>query len=397
MFQLFPSSAKIQFMKFRWAAVLVSGLLCLISIVLLITRGLNYGVDFAGGIQVVVDFSKTLKVDEQLLRTALHHIGLVDASVQKFGTQFDKPSQQYMIHFSGDFADESFVKKKFEKAFSSTENGGARLTSFRFSGLEKAYFSLSKELSQTEVEKIVQSIPFDMMHVEGVSPFGSLTTHEYEVRFSSVSTKLVEALRHQFGVNANDQSQIKVEKVDFVGAKVGSDLKTDALLSVLITIVLVFVYIFLRFDLMYAPGVIVALIHDVLITAGLFAWFRMEFDLTIVAALLTVAGYSINDTIIVYDRIREAAVEYKGKALHSILDLAINQTLSRTIITSGTTMIATIILWVYGGAVIHGFAFALSIGIIVGTYSSIFIASPIILWMDMWRKRRSKNMKKAAA
>ena len=142
---------------------------------------------------------------------------------------------------------------------------------------------------------------------------------------------------------------------------------------------------------------VVALAHDVLITTGLFSFFEIDFDLTVVAALLTVAGYSINDTIIVYDRIREVAQDFRGKQFKSILDMAINQTLSRTVITSCTTLMATGILWVYGGPVIHSFAFALSVGVFVGTYSSIFVASTLLLWSDAWMNAKAKDKGSRAA
>jgi len=132
-------------------------------------------------------------------------------------------------------------------------------------------------------------------------------------------------------------------------------------------------------------------------TLRLFSLFQFEFDLTTVAALLAVAGYSVNDTIIVFDRIREMIAEYKGKDLAAIIDLAINQTLNRTVITSGTTLAATLILWIYGGAVIHGFAFALTAGIFVGTYSSIFVASTLLLGFHKWQDRNQKDSKHRVA
>jgi preprotein translocase subunit SecF len=191
--------------------------------------------------------------------------------------------------------------------------------------------------------------------------------------------------------------EVTALKVDFVGAKVGSDLRASALLSLLIMAALIFVYIFVRFDLVYAPGVVLALVHDVLITAGFFAMTGRDFDLTIVAALLTLAGYSINDTIVVYDRIREVAGSMRGKAFTEIINLSINQTLGRTIITGGSTFMATLALWYWGGPVIHGFATAILLGIIIGTYSSIFVAAPTILWSQKILGRAESKTTRAAA
>jgi preprotein translocase subunit SecF len=220
-------------------------------------------------------------------------------------------------------------------------------------------------------------VSFGLVELQDVSVFGRETQNEYQLTFSSMANALAASLTKELGLA--DGQTLKVLRVEFVGAKVGSDLRTSALLSFLVTMLIIFVYIFIRFDFVYAPGVVLALLHDVIITAGFFAMTGMEFDLTIVAALLTLAGYSVNDTIVVYDRIREVAASMKGKRFSDIIDLALNQTLARTIITGSTTLLATGALFLYGGPVIHGFAAAFLIGIVVGTYSSVFVASPVIL------------------
>lgn len=398
MFRIFPENLKIPFMSLRYVAGVLSVALIAGSIYFLSTKGLNFGVDFAGGIQMVLKFPSGSGVDAEKLRANLKNIGIEDASVQSFGTEFEEHPSEYIVHFSSEFADDTALESKVEEILGGDPGAPEEerlVSNLRFSGIEKAYFRLNKEVSIEEIRSQFESADFGMLQLEAVAPFGRASSREYEIRFQSISANVAASLEEEF--SSTDADSISIEKVDFVGAKVGADLKTSALLSILVTIFLVFVYIFLRFDLIYAPGVILALAHDVLITTGIFSLLGVEFDLTVIAALLTVAGYSINDTIIVYDRIREVAAELKGKGFKDILDLAINQTLNRTVITSGTTMAATGILWVFGGPVIHSFAFALCIGILVGTYSSIFVAAALVLYFDNWQKKRSSGSKKKAA
>lgn len=173
--------------------------------------------------------------------------------------------------------------------------------------------------------------------------------------------------------------------IESVGPKVSKELIRTAILSVLGAIAAIVVYIWLRFEWQFALGAVVALAHDVGLTIGLFALFQIRFDLSIIAALLTIVGYSINDTVVVFDRARENLIKYKVKPLIDVLNLSANETLSRTIMTSGTTLIALIALLVLGGDVIRGFVFAITWGIIVGTYSSIYIAKNIVLMLGVKR------------
>jgi preprotein translocase subunit SecF len=184
-------------------------------------------------------------------------------------------------------------------------------------------------------------------------------------------------LNAKFGEGAFD-----VLRVETVGPKVGQELWWDATLAVLFSTLVMGAYIAVRFDWRFGVGAAVALVHDVLMTLGALSLFRMEFDLTTVAALLTVVGYSVHDTVIVSDRIRENLGRMRKESLRTIVNLSINETLSRTIITSGTAILVTVALFLLGGPVIHSFAFALMVGFIVGTYSSIYVASPIVLYLE---------------
>jgi len=172
---------------------------------------------------------------------------------------------------------------------------------------------------------------------------------------------------------------------DVVGPKIGAELRLQAIKAVLFALAGMLVYIAFRFEWIYGVAAVVAVFHDTLITIGLFSLFNKPISLTVVAALLTLVGYSMNDTIVVFDRIRENLKMVRRESLENIINLSINQTLSRTILTSGLTLLTALALWLFGGDVLNGFSFALVAGIIVGTYSSIFVASPILVFWQNFR------------
>lgn len=174
-------------------------------------------------------------------------------------------------------------------------------------------------------------------------------------------------------------------RVEVVGPAVSSELRTTGIIAVLCSIIAIILYVWFRFEWQFAIGAVVALVHDVLITIGVFSLFRFEFDLSTVAALLTILGYSVNDTVVVSDRIRENLRKYKRMELPALLNMSINETLSRTLMTSLTTLIVLVALYVLGGEVIRNFTFAMMFGIIIGTYSSIFIAAPLLSFLGVKR------------
>lgn len=182
---------------------------------------------------------------------------------------------------------------------------------------------------------------------------------------------------------------VEVRRTEMVGPQVGKDLREKGAMAVLYSIIGMLIYITFRFELRFGFGAVVALVHDVLITLGLFSLFHKEIDLTIVAAFLTIIGYSVNDTVIVCDRIRENMARYSKEQLGWIINRSINDTLSRTVMTSGITLLSVIALYVFGGEVLRNFALAMIIGIVVGTHSSIFVASPVILYWESFKARRS--------
>jgi preprotein translocase subunit SecF len=177
-------------------------------------------------------------------------------------------------------------------------------------------------------------------------------------------------------------SRVEYRRTEFVGPKVGGELRTAAMWAVLSAIVAILLYIWFRFEWQFGIGAVIALVHDVITTIGLFSLFQLEFNLATVAAILTIAGYSINDTVVVYDRVREEFRRYKKKGLPELLNLAINRTLSRTLLTSLTTLLALVALYAFGGEVVRGFTVALIWGVVIGTYSSIFVAVPMLLYLQ---------------
>lgn len=201
-------------------------------------------------------------------------------------------------------------------------------------------------------------------------------------------------------INAVEQALRAVDpaitfpSVESVGPKVSEELVNTAIYAVLASLVAISIYIWLRFEWQFAIGAMVSLLHDVLITMGIFAVFHLKFDLTTIAAILTIVGYSINDTVVVFDRLRENLMKYKTRPLRDLMNLSVNETLARTVMTSGTTLVALIALLVLGGDVIRGFVFAITFGILIGTYSSIYVAKNVVLWLGVKRDWTKGNPKK---
>ena len=253
----------------------------------------------------------------------------------------------YGIDFKGGFQ----VRIKFEQAID--------LNALRqqFDSLEMSSTSL-QTIGETNEVKLV--LPLD-------NPLG---------RGSELTSNLKDLL-------AGDYPNLEIRSVESVGPQVGDELKLSALYAILIALGLILVYITLRFHWKFGISAILTLTHDVLVVVGFLSVFDKEFTLPVVAALLTVVGYSLNDTIVVFDRIRENMARFRKKALEEVINLSINEILSRTILTSGTTLFVVLALFFLGGEIIHDFAFGILVGVIVGTYSSIYVASPLLLQMSV--------------
>ncbi len=213
--------------------------------------------------------------------------------------------------------------------------------------------------------------------------FGSVEDREILLGLSvdnplGTGEKLTYGLRQML---QNDYPELELRRIETIGPKVGDELKTSALQAIMIALGLVLVYITFRFQWRQGIAAIITLLHDVMVVVGIFSIFDKEFTLPVIAALLTVVGYSLNDTIVIFDRIRENISKFRQRKLLPLINQSVTETLSRTLLTSGTTLLVVLALFFLGGEIIHDFAFALLIGVLIGTYSSIYVASPVVLWL----------------
>ena len=290
--------------KFKMAN-LISIVFVLISLILIIFKGLNFGIDFKGGtlIELRVE-SNNIKINE--IRSAFSNMDLGDLNVKEFGKKGD-----YLIKFE---------KKEFNKA----------------------------------------------------------------VNIKSIKESVVNKL----GVDVN------FRRIENVGPKVSAELLNSGLIAICLALGAMLFYIWIRFEWQFSLGSIVAIFHDVLITIGIFSILSLEVNLSIVAAVLTIVGYSMNDTVVIYDRIRENLSKYSSSTIDDVSNTSINETLSRTIITSVTTLLALVSIYVLGGEILKGFSLAMIIGVIIGTYSSIFVASPILKYLRFSYKSIAKEEEK---
>ena len=290
--EVFKYKKSIGFMANAKKTAFVSIFLVVSSLILLLTKGLNYGIDFAGGTIIQVEYkgkAPIQKVRDIVSKNAKY----AGATVTKFGSE-----SEIVIR---------------TKQTSKSVSGGAKV----------------------EVQKMLA-----------------------------------------------DTGAFKIRRVDMVGPSVGEELKTKGLLSMFFSILGILIYLSFRFEWRFALASVVALIHDVTIAMGMLALFQVDVNLPILAAILTILGYSLNDTVIVFDRIREGIRSIKSPEMSDVIDESVTKTLSRTTLTSLTTFFVVLTLFLFGGEIIHGFSFTLLVGVVVGTYSSIFVASPILMWLN---------------
>ena len=294
--KLVPNTPDFKFVRYNRRAFVVSSVLIIGSLVAFLMQGLNFGIDFKGGI--LVEISSSEPIDIGSLRDRMQTLELGEVQIQQFG-----PPTDVLIRVA--------------------EADGA----------------VSTERDLTAVDEIRRDL-------EG----------EFEIR-----------------------------RVEIVGPQVSRELIQTGLLAVVAAISSMLIYIWFRFEWQFSVGAVIALVHDVILTIGVFSLLQLDFNLSILAAILTIVGYSMNDTVVVYDRVRENLRKYKKMDISELLDIAINQTLSRTVMTSVTTLLALIALYTLGGEVIRGFTFAMIWGVLVGTYSSIFIAAPLLIRLGVKR------------
>ena len=275
-------------------------------------------------------------------------------------------------------------------AISLISNGGPKL-SIDFKGGTLVAVNFTGPVDINNIRSSISSVSMDGQNFdfskEEIKHFGDETNIAIRIasledeppRFANrVAESLASVYPNLLPQNKNDF----ILSIDAVSPKVGSELSGDAILAILYALGLILIYISIRFEFKYAVGAIAALTHDVLITLGIFSILGFEISLAVIAAFLTIVGYSLNDTIVIFDRIRENVKNLKGTPLDSVINQSINESLSRTIVTSLTTFLVVLILFLFGGEVIHTFSFAMIVGVIIGTYSSIFVASPVVIKMN---------------
>ena len=395
--QFFKKVSSFDFMGRRKGFLVLSVVLVTASAVAAFTIGPKFGIDFMGGTEIQVAFQS--QVSSARVRETLAGIGFPNAEVVTFGAH----ESEYLIRLQtiSPVTDEQLAaaQKKFQGSFAANEvsrfelsPGGDKLTvrlaeEVPISDLEKAIGAagliLGEKVDEPEQKKEVKST--EEKEDEGAKRCEGVTCtwphqdmHVYEVSLKGVADRVMDGFRAtDFGKGA-----VKMRS-EWVGPKVGQQLRVAGISSIVYALLFIMLYIAVRFDLRFAPGAVVALVHDVMITVGVFTLARVEVTLATIAALLTIVGYSLNDTIVVFDRIRENLSKSRERKLVHVINVSINETLSRTVLTSLTTLIVVIVLLTVGWkTTIRDFAFALLVGVLVGTYSSIFVASPIVVWLD---------------
>jgi preprotein translocase subunit SecF len=376
---------KIDWMGKKWyfitlsLVVLAAGLVSVIS-----KRGLAYGIDFRGGTLVYVKFSKSPEVDA--LRRQLAREKLGEVTIQRFGAASDN-EVIIGLDIGNEASSEALDagKRRIMAALSALYGAAPEgKADFNNAGVQTVADRLVvadplrvASKGSEEATRNYRELAEAMISFRNAPPRSGLIASFQELKdVPGVTPAVLGTLDREFFL-----SSFAVRNTEIVGPKVGSDLRRQALYVTLAGLGAMLVYIWFRFELVYGLAAVIATLHDVLITLGIFSLLNKEISLTVIAALLTLVGYSMNDTIVVFDRIRENVRLNKRGDYVGLVNLSINQTLSRTILTSGLTFLTVLSLYLFGGEVIHSFALTLVIGVVVGTFSSIAIASPIVVYL----------------
>lgn len=357
------------FLGKRKTFYIVSAALLIIGFISIAIGGLRFGIDFKGGSEVVLQFRNPIDITQ--IRSNVDNIGLGNVEVKTFGGETGILVRTELQNIPAE------VYPEVLESINQT--------------IEKEYPGLERMI----VDSSSNSITFEFTSPDTTNSLADIL-NEAGFQASKVSvepdnTQLIISIGISDWIKENFRDKMPdnpftVLKEEIVGPKIGEELKRDAVIAVLLSLVAMLIYLGFRFKFIFALGAVVALFHNVLITLGLYATLydvlpglNLEIDLTVVAALLTLVGYSINDTVVIFDRIRENLKIHKTMPLMEVMNMSINRTMSRTIITSGTTMLTVLVLLFFGGEVLRAFAFTLLFGVLIGTYSSIFVASALVL------------------
>ena len=376
------------FLGKKWPFIIASLVLTVAGFLsILVQGGIKFGIDFKGGALMTVKFAD--KPNLEKIRSAMN------AKIQGENTvqEFLDPNAKNQVEIGSEMKDERQLdlnRRAMEQVLANTfgEPANGKLD-FNNASQQTLVDRLRDPLARSGVpmsDQQLQALAKNLLEFRDTPPRSGLVT-DY-AQLGSVS-----------GMNAGIMNSLKQEtylapyhvlQTQVVGPKVGAELRNKAVYATLYALAGMLVYIAFRFEWIYGVAAVIAVFHDTMITIGLFSIFHEEMSMTVIAALLTLVGYSMNDTIVIFDRIRENLKILRREPLESLMNKSINQTLSRTIMTSGLTFLTVIALFLFGGPVLHGFSFALVCGIIVGTYSSVFVACPIVLFWHNYADRRRK-------
>jgi len=376
------------FLRYKWPFIGASLVLSIGGLISLAAKGgPRLGIEFKGGMLMTAKFAPDRPVDQvvEQVRAALTRTLPSPPSVQTF----ENGGNEIEIGTDGDDAaltkNRQTVIDTLARTFGQPGNGKLDLNNASVSQLAGRLTDplqrAGAQLSDAQVNQIASSVL------------------AYRDQHSGLITKIddlksVPGLTPQVMTVLNQECYLApynaTRNIEIVGPKVGADLSRQAIEATLLALAGMLVYIWFRFEWIYGVGAVLAVFHDTIITIGIFSILNKEITLTVIAALLTLVGYSMNDTIVIFDRIRENLSFNRKERLVDVINRSVNQTLSRTVMTSGLTFIAVMALFLFGGPVLHGFSLALVIGIIIGTYSSVFVASPIVLFWHDWADKRKK-------
>jgi preprotein translocase subunit SecF len=383
--QLFKET-NFDFLKWKWHFIGASLILSVAGLIsLAMNGGPKLGIEFKGGMEMTVKFASEPPVEK--VRTALNAVLSSPPTVQSFvGT-----ANEIVIGTEGGDNDllaknRALVLDTLAKTFGQPGNGKLDLNNCSAAQLaDRLRDPLQRagvQMSDAQVSQLAAAV------TSSRDKRGGVLTNLDELRGTEGLTPQVLTVLNQESYLA---PYTAARDIQIVGPKVGSELRQQAVNATLLALAGMLVYIWFRFEWIYGVGAVIACLHDTIITIGLFSLFGKEITLTVIAALLTLVGYSMNDTIVIFDRIRENNRLNNREKLADVINKSVNQTLSRTVMTSGLTFLAVIALFLFGGPVLHGFSFALVVGILIGTYSSVFVASPIVLFWHDFADARKKT------
>ncbi len=374
------------FLGKKWPFIIASLILTVAGLTsLLMKGGPKYGIDFTGGALMDVNFKHRPSVDA--IRSAVRKKVSGEIEVQEISN-----TQEVLIDTEG--KDEKQMEQVRGDIISSLndafgdKSGKVDVNNIGQDSLANALRDPLQKASVAMTDDQVQALAKAILaYRDSTQRSGLISNISDLAAVPGVTPQVLGVLNDQLAAN-----NFAIRRVEIVGPKIGADLRGQAVRVVLYALAAMLIYIAFRFEWIYGVAAVIAVFHDTIITIGLFSLFNKQIDLTVIAALLTLVGYSMNDTIVVFDRIRENLKLQRRGTFAEIVNVSINQTLSRTILTSGLTLLTALALLFFGGQVLSGFSFALVVGIIVGTYSSVFVASPILIfWYELTEKRRRQG------